>query len=721
MHCFENSSVPFGKTAFVGTVFVFQPKSDGVPAELSFLPEDALTRLRKVRIAAVAVGDFIAGGKAAGDEAGGNAGALDLTVQICDDVRTADNLVSFLLNSAGKTKKQENADAANANERVINDPPVHPVVVRALEFGPYGLSAWNFRTVSKKGKPSASVTNQNFNEQFRSFLRGSSTVPRPLRQAARLLLSHLDRRILTAMRTSRMLTGDVYDWCLIDPERRSAALLSYPTLGRHFTNRADLSNRCDMAIACGASLEDALVDTAQLPRGAVRALARQNAAPVIAALRKCGLNPYAVTGVQSGTYGGPASVQGMDDYLLAALDATPSHARPRSARAWAAWVNIVIGLGQTPHLGAWTSAARYDRKAREGFIAEDGVRRLLIDTVSNHDWVERWHPENCGILRSRVSDACDVVTDMIRNVLLPAALVHRAANGGVIRNKKAQALERNANNTMDREFSNLRDAVTFALAGRGGIGSLLSLSAAWHERMGNGGTGSMLTPLSDDLPVGQFVTEPIVVDLPFAMAGADRGRAVITPLRTLGEVRKEGTEMGHCLGRMYADQCAAGCVFAYAISVEDASGNPFTRLTASVSWESGSGVDGEGAIHFHDMKGARNVAPESLVGVQAAEEIKACLLRTLEGRKPAGGEEAQRRYRLSRGYDALKKEPETARELAWSAYDGWRPLLPKRLRSSDPIAFLSGPMRGFADMLFDNGLPETKRKAPVDVGDQRAA
>lgn len=310
----------------------------------------------------------------------------------------------------------------------------------AFAFGPVGLVCL---------RPT-SANNKFTDADLRALFSATRLKDPASRAALKAFLGALDGRVLEALRRAHALDSETYNWCLIDPERRSAAIAAYPA----FANFLKQHLCCEMTIALSGNLQQTLARVASLSPAVIRHVGRN--APTL-----FGDDLAAVTQV-------------MDDI--------PQSLWPKSRRDV-----LAIDLAKDLVDSSLGGSSRERRAA-------------IVSTLKSPDrsWLalDRW---------SFTRDADDAASSLIQHLLLPLLI----GRGEPIRPREAGWCwhMRNPNHTAN----GLRQRIKLVIAGMGGIPALKRFSDAWHARyqtLGRSDTGN----LPVELELVHLLHEEISID-----------------------------------------------------------------------------------------------------------------------------------------------------------------------------------------------------------------
>lgn len=550
-----------------------------------------------------------------------------------------------------------------------------------VEFGPHGLRTWNTFGVEVAVTPVASRLRLQYLgdvfDQLRAMARRDVNAASS-RKAVILFLRHLDPHILSAARKAR--AGDVnmqilYDWALVDPERRSQALAAYPLLAREMIGSCSNWQGISIAatIARNGSLEDILLSVTCGSRAMLRLLN--------------GLSPRSI---DRNFY-----VNGCRRSFFEKLRDTPEHLWPRSPRAWSRWVAILKTCHHGKQLGetglAWMIAM-------DTLAIPDAVERLSailgieVPGVGPSPWA-RWVVE----VEAAVRSSNDAITAFVTNVMRPAA----GASGGI--NERNSQCALNAAHT----GSPIKQVLQ-AIIGKGGLPALLRFSKGFHARVGR----------MDRLPAATAARITDAMVLPHICVEPVHGDAGWTayPLCTAGALRTEGMTMSNCIGS-YVDRCAKGKVFAFHVTgIATMPDGSDVAATATLRPADG----GKGGYVVDDIRVKNDYS--SINGVISAGELRkvardlADLVNNMR-LGIAGGEDAQRAiadYEATQGRFA---NAAYARETAEANLPVWMPIMPKRLRAATVDELLVGPLApAFAKLVTKSRMKQIARA--VEAGER---
>ncbi|MBK1666716.1 hypothetical protein CKO28_01480 [Rhodovibrio sodomensis] len=445
--------------------------------------------------------------------------------------------------------------------------------------------------------------------------RGASRQPDFIRTPIRQFLAQLDQDILGALKRCRRFEESVYNWISVQPERRGMAVRSYPALVEEMIESPAVA----AAITFGGSLEEALADATRLSRAQVRLFAGR---PVWMMAK---------------------SPLRFDTNLRQQLRETPPHVLPRTLQGWHDF-----------HL-LWSMISMLGQR-----VESDTKRKILADTVKRKGWARELrvltdHQAPSSAIRS----SFDALGDLMHCLLVPAAIATGHANA------------RNCVNALKtRNKTRSGDALIKQIAGDGGLRALLAFSAAWHARVAGrdtaGGASNNTTALYSDNQELQHLTQrPQTFD----------DGVVATPIRTIGDLRRESAELNHCLARVYQGSLINGSLVAFKLEGPDG-----LRASCTIRVRD-SGKHTADAAHGHnDCTDPRFNA------------ALAALVERVEGEALSGGEETLRIYNMHRGLAGMIEDPSLALENAQAAFPQFAPMLPKRLRAPDAMSLIEGPL-----------------------------
>jgi hypothetical protein len=323
------------------------------------------------------------------------------------------------------------------------------------------------------------------------------------RKLAREFLARLDARILRALAKTDLLSPDAYEWCAIDPERRSEALLSWPIWAEAMIGRGGAVHRAvEGALRCGGSLEDAMVREFGADRSVVKALSR--------------VSVRLVNGRRQSSS------------VAKTLARTPPALRPRTAREWASW-HVLRAMIETC---SWTFG-----------LSESEQDELFIRSAADKPWMAALADVGVRNAEAAIRSAKDCLAAFRNGIVVPTAIGTGCGNAAI------------------RTFADGRGKawpkLFKTIVGNGGLPALLRLSDAWHLRIGRAERLSEkeTKEIPDDAIVASLGTRTFVLD----------EELVVTPLETAGALRNEGRLMRHCIGG-YVDRAALGRIMAFHVS-----------------------------------------------------------------------------------------------------------------------------------------------------------
>lgn len=367
----------------------------------------------------------------------------------------------------------------------------------------------------------------------------------------------------------------------------------------------------------------------------------------------------------------PAVVRNFRGDMHAWLDRTPNHLLPRTHAQWKSWARL------------WRAIDSYHRTVPDSLRA-----KVFADTANRKGWeAELRSVIGETDMGAAVRSARDALHAMLTGVLIPAA----AATGAV--NLTRASTANNSNKTSSEAYVRLFSVIV----GDGGLKPLLAFSKAWHERQGR----------MDRLGASERSKFPDAIELPRLLdePWTSPEGITYTPLLTAGDVRAEGKKMSHCIAS-YVDSCAEGYIFAFHMSGEGVNATCTLRQTQL------------GRIELDDARGVKDIT------TPAIEEAADALLAYVRAEKlePHGGDEARKICVLTKGVNAMARNPDIALERAEANFAAWLPLLPKRLRAANVTEALQGPFFKVATGLCRKAwITEVKRKARSEPALRQAA
>jgi hypothetical protein len=332
-----------------------------------------------------------------------------------------------------------------------------------------------------------------------------------------------------------------------------------------------------------------------------------------------------------------------DNTLRQQLRETPPHVLPRTNQGWRdfhmLWGMMTV-LGQR---------------------VEDGTKRkILADTVKRKGWAGELRAMTAHQTPSTaIRSSFDALGDIMDCLIVPAAIATGHAN------------QRNCVNALKtRNKTRSGDALIKQIAGDGGLRALLAFSAAWHARVAGretaGGTSPSKTALYSDTHELQHLTQsPQTLD----------GGLVATPIRTIGELRRESEELNQCLARVYQGQLINGSLVAFKLE-----GPEGLRATCTIRIRASGQHAADAAHGLNDCTDPRFNAALAL------------LVTRMEGETLSGGEDTLRIYNMHRGLCGMLEDTSLALENAETAFPQFVPMLPKRLRAPDAMSLIAGPL-----------------------------
>lgn len=237
--------------------------------------------------------------------------------------------------------------------------------------------------------------------------------------ALKAFIAELNPAILKSLKRAHALWSTAYNWCLIDPERRTRAIDAYPAL-----TTTMLENReCDMAIALSGSLEQAIAGVVGEPAGVVRYVGRR-----------------------SPTMFGSEFKKAMD-----LMGRVPQDLWPQSRTE----VERFVGA----------------ESASKNHFENNPPLQFIIDTLRSGE--DLWNEGNEYGFASSLNDA---LHSLVTALLMPMIIGNREAAKESI---ATQLWNRRARTQANRS---VRSGLVLAIAGNGGLNPLHRFSDAWHER-----------------------------------------------------------------------------------------------------------------------------------------------------------------------------------------------------------------------------------------------
>lgn len=493
------------------------------------------------------------------------------------------------------------------------------------------------------------------------------------RAITRAFVRTLDPEILDALRYSRRLDSQDYNWVSINKERRIAALRSYPWLARTMIESRDVAVTIDVG---GGSLEEAMLDATGWTRRSLRRVSRRPAA------LKLLLNRILAEGM------GYSSTK-PDNTLL---ESTPDHLLPSSRAQWVGWAE------------SWAAVKSINTK-----LPAELQTKLFADTYGQKNWrdhleaaIARRHADSGGApvesastkskpdvsdLVSAVRDIDDALDSLLDNALIPAAI--GTGEGG----KRIMARNKTLKN-------DAKMALYRILASKGGLAPLLAVSSEWHRR---GDRDQRLSvqereSLPDDTVVGHIFATDLAL-----------GSLVFHPRTTAGAIRAEAKAMDNCLWR-YVDRALNGSILVFHVSGT----HKGKKIKASMTLRRNE--DGKKLV----VDDIRNAKDRPFVDCKEIAQVLADYAngRELEVRTDA---EAAKKLNLTRGLEGMFDMPEIAVERAESSWASWSYLLPKRLRTHTVWEALEGPFFDVGRLLCRKGWMSEKRKSQAALARARKA
>jgi hypothetical protein len=299
-----------------------------------------------------------------------------------------------------------------------------------VENGSPAANAWNRQLAFGMGPTGlVRVSGQrsrnafNFADLF-EIVRAARAADPTSAAAVRTFLAHLDPQILKAIRRAHSANSTTYNWCLVDPCRRVAAINAYPALIDNL-----MRTPCETAIALSGSLEHALSIEFDATPGLIRHVSKM----------------------------APTAIGKQTQETFNLLSRTPNDLWPRTKS----------------QLDRIRDADNLIRSMLEDSWRVNAVS--TVNTIATLRAKDTSWAENDG---STARDISDAVHSLTVSLLLPLIIGH----GEPVKPTAAENLSRSARSALATANA-VRRALKITLMGEGGAPALLRFSKAWHERI----------------------------------------------------------------------------------------------------------------------------------------------------------------------------------------------------------------------------------------------